>query len=155
MHTNTQRHVWRTICSIVHNFCCIILKINLPYKESILTRKKKWWSPEILRNIVQSAWIKIVKARMGIQQVHAIAHVFISKFYSVQFSHLVVADTLQPIDCSTSGLHVHHQLLEFTQTHVHWVGDAIQPSHPLLSPSPPTFSLSQHQGLFKWVSSSN
>ena len=118
-------------------------------------KKKKRWSPEILRNIVQSAWIKIVKARMGIQQVHAIAHVFISKFYSVQFSHLVVADTLQPIDCSTSGLHVHHQLLEFTQTHVHWVGDAIQPSHPLLSPSPPTFSLSQHQGLFKWVSSSN
>ena len=49
---------------------------------------------------------------------------------------------------------VHHQLPEFTQTHVHWVGDAIQPSHPLLSPSPPAFSLSQHQGLFKWVSSS-
>ena len=50
-------------------------------------------------------------------------------------------------------LPVHHQLLEFTQIHVHWVGDAIQPSHPLLSPSPPAFNLSQHQGLFKWVSS--
>ena len=47
----------------------------------------------------------------------------------------------------------HHQLPEITQTHVHWVGDAIQPSHPLSSPSPPTFNLSQHQGLFKWVSS--
>ena len=58
-----------------------------------------------------------------------------------------------PMDCSTPGLPVHHQLLESTQTHVHWVGDAIQPSHPLLSPSPPTFNLSQHQGLFKWVSS--
>ena len=56
---------------------------------------------------------------------------------------------------STPGLLVHHQQLEFTQIHVRWVGDAIQPSHPLSSPSPPTFNLSQHQGLFKWVSSSH
>ena len=59
----------------------------------------------------------------------------------------------EPMDCSTPGLPVHHQLPEFTQTHVHWVSDAIQPSHPLSSPSPPTRNLSQHQGLFKWVSS--
>ena len=59
------------------------------------------------------------------------------------------------MDCSTSGLPVHHQLLEFTHTHVHWVGDAIQPCHPLSSLSPPTFNLSQYQGLFKWVSSSH
>jgi len=58
-----------------------------------------------------------------------------------------------PIDSSTPGLPIHHQLLELAQTHVHQVGDAIQPSHPLLSPSPPAFSLSQHQGLFQWVSS--
>ena len=58
-----------------------------------------------------------------------------------------------PMDYSTPGLPVHHQLPEFTQTHVHWVGDAIQPSHPLSSPSPPALSLSQHQGFFKWVSS--
>ena len=51
------------------------------------------------------------------------------------------------------GLPVHHQLLESTQIYVHWVNDAIQPSHPPLSPSPPAFNLSQHQGLFKWVSS--
>ena len=57
------------------------------------------------------------------------------------------------MDCSTTGLPVHHQLPEFTQTHVHWVGDANQPSRPLLAPSPPTFNLSQHQGLFRWVSS--
>ena len=56
------------------------------------------------------------------------------------------------MDCSTPGLPVHHQLLEFTQTHDHWVGDAIQPSHPLSSPSP-AFNLAQHQGLFQWVSS--
>ena len=51
------------------------------------------------------------------------------------------------------GLPVHHQPPEFTQTHVHWVGDAIQPSYPLSSPSPPALNLSHHQGLFKWVSS--
>ena len=50
------------------------------------------------------------------------------------------------MDCSTPGFPVHHQIPELTQTHVHWVGDAIQPSHPLLSPSPPTLNLSQHQG---------
>ena len=57
------------------------------------------------------------------------------------------------MDCSSPGLPVYHRLPELTQTHVHWVGDAIQPSHPLLSPFPPAFNLSQHQGLFKWVSS--
>ena len=60
-----------------------------------------------------------------------------------------------PVDCRTSGLPVHHQLLELTETHVHRVSDAIQPSHPLSSPSPPAFNLSQHQGLFQWVSSSH
>ena len=61
----------------------------------------------------------------------------------------------KPMNCSTPGLPVHHQVPESTQTHVHWVGDAIQPSHPLSSPSPPALSLFQHQGLFKWVSSSH
>ena len=60
-----------------------------------------------------------------------------------------------PIDCSMPGFPVHHQLLELTQTHVHPVSDAIQPSHPLSSPSLPTFNLSQHQGVFQWVSSSH
>ena len=59
------------------------------------------------------------------------------------------------MDCTLPGFPVHHQLPEPTQTHVHWVGDSIQPSHPLSSPSPLTFNLSQHQGLFKWVSSSH
>ena len=61
----------------------------------------------------------------------------------------------KPMNCSNPGLPVHHQLPQSTQTHVYWVGDAIQPSHPLLSPSPPALSLSHHQGLFKWVSSSH
>ena len=57
------------------------------------------------------------------------------------------------MDCSTPGFPVHHHLLECAQAHVHWVGDAIQPSHPLPSPPPPALNLSQHQGLFQWVSS--
>ena len=74
---------------------------------------------------------------------------------SVQFSSvtqlcLILCD---PMNCSMPGLPVHHQLSEFTQTHVHWVGDAIQPFHPLSSPSPPAFNHFQHHGLFKWVSS--
>ena len=60
-----------------------------------------------------------------------------------------------PMNCSTPGLSVHHQLLEFNQTHVHWVSDAIQPSHSLLSPSPPAPNPSQHQGLFQWVNFSH
>ena len=60
-----------------------------------------------------------------------------------------------PMNHSTPGLPIHHQLPESTQTHACWIGDAIQPSHPLLSSSPPALNLSQHQGLFKWVSSSH
>ena len=74
---------------------------------------------------------------------------------SVQFSHSVMSDSLRPHGLQHARPPVHHQLPEFTQTHVHWVGDAIQPSDPLSSPSPPAFKLSQHQGLFKWVSSSH
>ena len=60
-----------------------------------------------------------------------------------------------PMDCSTPGFPVHHQLLELTQTHIRQVSDDIQPSHPLSSPSPPIFNLSQHQRPFQWVSSSH
>ena len=74
------------------------------------------------------------------------------QFSSVAQSCLTLRD---PIDYSTSGFSVHHQLRELTQTHVHWVGDAIKPSHPLLSPSPPVFNLSQHQHLFQLISSSH
>ena len=73
------------------------------------------------------------------------------QFSSVAQSYLILCN---PVDCSTPAFPVHHQLLELTQTYVHRVGDAIQPSHPLSSPSPPAFNLSQHQGFFKWVSSS-
>ena len=67
----------------------------------------------------------------------------------VALSCLTLCD---PMDCSTPGFLVLHHLPESAQTYVHWVGDAMQPSHPPLTPSPPTFSLSQHQGIFQWVS---
>ena len=78
-------------------------------------------------------------AMLGIQR-HSI------QFSSVAQSCLTPCD---PMNCSTPGLPVHHQLPEFTQTHVHRVGDAIQPSHPLSSPSPPASNPSQHQSLFQ------
>ena len=82
-------------------------------------------------------------------QLHINPYIYL-QFSSVAQSCPTLCD---PMDCSTPGLPVHHQLLGFTQTHVHWVSDAIQPSHPLSSPSP-TFNLFQHQGLSQWVSSS-
>ena len=82
---------------------------------------------------------------------------FIYFIYSNQFSSVTqLCPTLcEPMNRSTPGLPVHHQLLEFTQTHVHWLSDAIQPSHPLSSPSPLAPNPSQCQSLFQWVNSSH
>jgi len=84
------------------------------------------------------------------------------EFQNIQFSLVQFSSVAQsclilynPMDCCMSGVPVHYQLPEFTQTHVHWVGDTIQSSRPLSFPSPPAFNLSEHQGLFKWVSSSH
>ena len=78
------------------------------------------------------------------------------RFLSVQLSSVTRLGPIpcNPMDCSTPAFPVHHQLPELAQTHVHWVGDAIQPSHPLSSPSP-AFNLSQHQGLFQWTQITN
>ena len=83
--------------------------------------------------------------------------VFESRYWNLQFSSVsqLCLTLWDPMDCSTPGFPVLHQLPELPQTHVHWVGDAIQLSYPLSSPSPPAFNLSKHQGLFKWVSSSH
>ena len=88
---------------------------------------------------------------------HAHTHTHTGILHSVQFSSVAQScPTLcNPMNHSTPGLPVHHQLLKSTQTHVHRVGDAIRPSHPLSSPSPPAPNPSQHQGLFQWVNSSH
>ena len=82
--------------------------------------------------------------------------IFRSILFSVLFSSVTQSclTLWNPMNCSTPGLPVRHQLLESTQTHVHWVSDVIQPSHPLSSPSPPAPNPSQHQGLSQWVNSS-
>ena len=84
---------------------------------------------------------------------------FLSRDISFSFCFCSVAESCLTLwdlmGCNMPGFPVLHYLLEFSQTHVHQVGDAIQPSHPLLSPFPPAFHLSQHQGLFQWVSSSH
>ena len=108
----------------------------------------RWWrtrKPGVLQSLgLQSQHYLATEQQ---QQIHC----------SVQFSSVaqLCLTLCDPMDCSTPGLLVQHQLQEFTQTCVHWVSDAIQPSCPLSCPSPPAFSLSQHQDLFKWVSSSH
>ena len=94
------------------------------------------------------------------EEVDKIKHCFLFASWYFQISQVSQPVQLlsrvwlcDPMNCSTPGLPVHHQLPESTQTHVHWVGDAIQSSRPLSSPSPPAFIPSQHQGLFQGVSS--
>ena len=80
---------------------------------------------------------------------------FIANFSQLSSVAQLCLTLCDPMNCSTPGLPVHHQLPEFTQTHVHWIGDAIQLSHPLFSPSPPAPNPSQHQSLLHWVNSSH
>ena len=103
----------------------------------------------VARRIRQRSTCKELYTRFGILWAFSRHSV---QFISVAQPCLTLCD---PMNCSTPGLPVHHQLPEFTQTHVHWVSDAIQPSHPLSSPSPPAPSPSQHQGLFQWVKPSH
>ena len=88
---------------------------------------------------------------------HLCSSVILSSISSISISSVtqLCLTLCNTMDCSMPGFSVHYQLPELTQTHVHWVDDAIQPFHPLLSPSPPAFDLSQHQGVFQWVSSSH
>ena len=134
------------------NFCCLSHPVCVLCYESL-----KFWGKEIYLKL--GLWISFLWVRYLVLSNHSTPRITIIKdqHCSGQFSS--VAQSCQtlcdPMGHSTPGLPVHHQLPEFTQTHVHRVSDAIQPSLPLSSPSPPTFNLSQHQGLFKWVSSSH
>ena len=106
-----------------------------------------WWVAGLLLVFPGlEAWVSLRSFHKG----------FISNS-SVQFSSVTqfCLTLWDSMNHSTLGVPVHHQLSEFTQTHVHRVSDAIQPSHPLSAPSPPALNLSQHQGLFKWVNSSH
>ena len=100
---------------------------------------------------LQNIWSAVPQSSIFNSTAEKLDATDISQFSSGAQSCLTLCD---PMNRSTPGLLVHHQLPESTQTHVHWVGDAIQPSRPLSSPSPPALNLSQHQGLFQGVSSS-
>ena len=93
---------------------------------------------------IQNPWIQTTKRMWNSLLMLAL------QFSSVAQSCPILCN---PMDRSTSGFPIHHQLLELAQTYVLWVGDAIQPSHPLSSPPPPAFNVSQHHSLFQWVSS--
>ena len=116
-----------------------------------------WWLIEIYRLQMRQSSCFISEVCFKCHR--ALSTMFFHFYHlnSVQFSSAVQSclTLCKPMNCSTSGLPVHHQLPEFTQTNVHRVGDAIQPSHPLLSPSPPAPNPSQHQSLFQWVNSSH
>ena len=96
-----------------------------------------WWECKLVQPLWRTVWRFLKKLEIELSSV---------QFSSVAQSCPTLCD---PMNRSTTGLPVHHQLLQFTQTHVHRVSDAIQPSHPLSSPSPPALNLSQHQSLFK------
>ena len=101
---------------------------------------------------VKSMKILISDSQYTIQSYYGIGNLYVL-LSQVQFSSFAQSclNLCYPMDCSRPGISIHCQLQGFTQTHVHWVGDAIQPSHFLSSPSPPAFNISQDQGLFKWV----
>ena len=140
---NINGHYWETFEILRLNF----LKIKLDDNSSNISRTE-WnayfdWHFEASR-CYQESKIASLQNR-------------ILRFSSVQFSSVTQSCPIlcDPMNHSTPGLPVHHQLLEFTQTHVHQVGDAIQSSHPLSSPSPPVSNPSQHQSLFQWVNTSH
>ena len=117
-----------------HKFCIDLIPLLLAYD---------YWGLSIMILLKN-------KVSFDIKQQNSVKQ--FSQFSSVAQSCPTLCD---PMNRSTPGLPVHHQLPEFTQTHVHRVSEAIQPSHPLSSPSPPALNPSKHQGLFQWVNSSH
>ena len=147
------------ICSIC-NFLPFFLKRLCCWfhpRERDLDRRKEGRERNIYLCIIYPSIGPIHLLYLLRLSTHPSTHLTIYPLSSYQFSSVTQAcPTLcDPVNCSTPGLPVHHQLLESTQTHVHRVSDAIQPSHPWSSPSPPAPNPSQHQSLFQWVNSSH
>ena len=140
---------------ILCNFCTEGIKNNCKCLNEIETmNSNKLLNRESVTFIKNKLIVSFLKNANVILNTQCLTHIPLHRsvqFNSVTQSCLTLSD---PMDCRTPGLPVHHQLQEFTLTHVHWVSDAIKPSHPPSSPSP-AFKLSQHQGVFKWVSSSH
>ena len=138
-HIKKQRHTWPTKVHLVKD---TVFPVVMYGREKWTIKKAEH---QIMDGFELWCWRRLLRVPWTASRSNQ----------SVQFSSVAQScPTLcDPMNCSTPGLPVHHHLPEFTQTHVHRVRDAIQPSHPWSSPSPPALYLSQHQGLFKWVSS--
>ena len=128
--TTTYTYIFMYVCKYVHHYVCVYLSLYQQRYDS--AHKDVTWEANM--------WITTLMENESVQ------------ISSVGQSCLTLYDLMNH---STPGLPVHHQLTEFTQTHLHWVSDAIQRSHPLSSPSPPASNPSQHQSLFQWVNSSH
>ena len=121
------------------------LWLQLPWRSPQRSPRSKAEKPILIVLYYGLSW---EKNNIRVKDMHSQAR--FSHFSSVTQSCPTLCN---PMDWSMPGFPVHHQLPELAQSHVHRISDVIQPSHPLLSPSPPAFSLFQHQGLFQWVSS--
>ena len=138
--------------------CKLVDNLQSPMVVIHTVLKVKWHFST--QGIAKSGYIKHLLFYICYRKIYQCSNLGHSIFQILEVTHYIKyiqLSSVQLLSCvqfcdpmgwSTSGLPVHHQLLEFTQTHVYWVGDAIQLSHPLLSPSPPAFNISQHQGLF-------
>ena len=148
---------------LVNNLNFLVRNLDHVFQAMVCTPEAFWTQKQLIWALLSDMWEwwtnqcsgrrLVLEAENIYPQFSSLGRSVKFMFSSVQLlSHVQLCNS---VNHSTPGLPVHHQLLEFTQTHVHPVSDAIQPSHPLSSPSPPVFSLSQHQGPFKWVSSSH
>ena len=138
---NTVLFIWKLLreawCAVIH---------GVARSRSQLSN----WTVQNWLNLILRKQTRFIKNKI-VYVSFWIFYVLNHQFSSVTQSCPTLCD---PMNRSMPGLPVHHQFLELTQPHVHWVSDAIQPSHPLSSPSPLALNLSQHHGTFKWVSSS-
>ena len=156
------------VISLVGFLCCCFHSVCPPMDKDKRLVEASWWE-RLLRSKLGLVLMGGTMDSKPLIQFSAEGRNIIKKHYQETLSPNYSGDNednhfssvtqscptlCNPMNCSTPGLPVYHQLMEFIQTHVHCVGDVIQPSHPLSSPSPPVLNLFQHQGLFQWVSSS-
>ena len=152
-HTHTYTHTSKqalpqvTEWTLDHTHHPLMLQLCLRHQIALLSPHHHNAQAEPYRLPVPQANFRSFSRSSAILVVVAVVALF--------FSHSVMSILCDPVHCSMMGFPVLHRLPELLQIHVHWVGNAFQTSHPLLSPSPPAFSLSQHQGVSQWVSSSH
>ena len=159
--SSLQNGWWPAALLCVGIFRSLVMFLKQEEEKAQLSKERRgghrcWEKQDMDKNWSEATWTKMVEDST-FSRLCASLYAHYNIFSSVQFSSLAQScpTLFDPMNRSTPGLPVHHKLPEFTQIHVHWVSDAMQPSHPLLSPSPPAPNPSQHQGLFQRVNSSH